>query len=82
MFAFREISALRNSISTNILIGDEADHGTLDAGGFEAFCNILLSLKNTNIFLISHTADQISGIANKILSVEKINGFTHINVEK
>ena len=82
MFAFREISALRNSVSTNILIGDEADHGTLDSSGFEAFCNILLSLKNTNIFLISHTADQVSGIANKILSVEKVNGFTHINVEK
>lgn len=82
MFAFREISALRNSVATNILIGDEADHGTLDSSGFEAFCNILLSLKNTNIFLISHTADQVSGIANKILAVEKINGFTHIKVEK
>ena len=82
MFAFREISALRNSVATNLLIGDEADHGTLDAGGFEAFCNILLSLKNTNIFLISHTAEQVSGIATKILSVEKINGFTHISVDK
>ena len=35
MFAFRELSKIRNSISTNILFLDEFTQGTLDIAGFE-----------------------------------------------
>ena len=80
MFAFRDLAKLRSSISTNILILDEFDHGTLDNTGFESVVEILKSCKDQNIFIISHTTDYFNAIADRNLIAIKKNNFSELKV--
>ena len=78
MFAFRDLSKIQSSISTNILILDEFDHGTLDNTGFESIVEILRSCKDENIFIISHSTDYFSAIADRNLVAVKKNNFSEL----
>ena len=78
MFAFRDLSKIQSSTSTNILILDEFDHGTLDNTGFESIVEILRSCKDENIFIISHSTDYFSAIADRNLVAVKKNNFSEI----
>ena len=80
MFSFRELTKIQSSISTNILVLDEFDRGTLDEQGFGSVVDILRSCKGENIFVISHSPDQFSTIADCIVTVKKVHGFSEINV--
>lgn len=81
MFTFREIARIQSSISTNILVLDEYDGGTLDQEGQEAIVDILKSCSDTNIFIISHSPDYYSSIADKHIIVKRNNGFSYIENE-
>ena len=76
MFAFRDLARIQSSISTNILILDEFDHGTLDNTGFESIVEILKSCTGQNIFIISHSTDYFSTIADRNLVALKKNNFS------
>lgn len=76
MFAFRELSKIRNSISTNILFLDEFTQGTLDIAGFETICEILKTCPNENIFIISHEYEMFQSVIDANMVLEKVNGFT------
>jgi energy-coupling factor transporter ATP-binding protein EcfA2 len=78
MFAFRDLSKIQSSTSTNILILDEFDHGTLDNTGFESIVEILRSCKDENIFIISHSTDYFSAIADRNLVAVKKNNFSEL----
>ena len=78
MFAFRDLARIQSSISTNILILDEFDHGTLDNTGFESIVEILKSCKGQNIFIISHSTDYFSTIADRNLVALKKNNFSEL----
>ena len=60
LFAWRRIAAMKNSITTNILILDEILDGSLDDQGTDAFLDIVGGLdKETNTFVISHKPKEI-----------------------
>lgn len=60
IFAFRELSSLRNATHCNILIFDEIADSSLDFSGWEAFLQILKDTsKKQNVFVISHKGDSI-----------------------
>lgn len=78
MFAFRELSKIQSSVSTNLLILDEFDRGTLDENGFQSNVDIIRSCVHENIIVISHSPDYFSTIADRIIYVKKEHGFSKI----
>lgn len=75
LFTFREIARMKNAINVNILICDEILDQSLDSVGVDNFFNIIGSLSNTNLFVISHREnmrDKFDGH----LHLEKKNNFT------
>lgn len=78
MFAFRDLAKIQASISTNILILDEFDHGTLDTQGFESIVEILRNCRDENIFIISHATDYFGAIADRNLVAVKKNNFSEL----
>ena len=60
LLAWREVSRLKNSANTNLLILDEVFDASLDALGSDDFLKLLNKLSEKNhIFVISHKADQL-----------------------
>jgi len=57
MFTWREIAKLKNSVNTNLLIMDEVGDSSLDADATETLWDILGDMEDTNIFVISHKAN-------------------------
>lgn len=83
LFSFRQISKLKNSINTNLLIFDEIMDGSLDSSGTDIFTNIISNLDSkTNVLVISHKNDQIADKFDRILSVEKVKNFSRIKETK
>lgn len=79
LFAWREITKMRNSSATNLLILDEVMDGSLDASGMDEFLKIVVELaKANNIFIISHKTDQISDKFAHTITFEKNKNFSRI----
>ena len=76
LFAFRELAKMRSSVSSNLLVLDEFDQGTLDEDGFNSVVNILKSCEGQNIFVISHSTAEFDQIADRSLAARKVNGFS------
>jgi len=54
LFAWRDLSRLRNSSACNLLVLDEIGSSSLDADGVQAFMKIVSNLDKTNVVVISH----------------------------
>lgn len=78
LFAFRNISKLRNSLVTNILIMDEIFDSSLDNDGIDCLFKLLGNLKETNVFIITPKGEQIAERFDRIISFQKIKNFSHI----
>lgn len=77
LFAWRSISRLRNSTSTNLLILDEVFDGSLDAQGNEELLKIIQTLtEGNNVFVISHKTDAYIDKFERILRFEKQKNFS------
>jgi len=77
LFAWRAISRMRNSVSTNILIMDEIMDSSLDMSGTEEFLKILNDLTNdTNIFIISHKGDTVLDKFDHVIRFKKTKNFS------
>lgn len=77
MLTWREIAGLKNSASTNLLFLDEILDASLDATVLDLLMHILHSMKDSNIFVISHR----EGLQDKfrhVIRLEKRNNFTVI----
>ena len=78
LFAWREISKIKNSTNTNLLIMDEIFDSSLDGYGTDDFLKIVrFIIKDSNIFVISHK----NGLEDKFESVikfEKVKGFSRM----
>lgn len=59
LMTWREIAKIKNSLNTNLLIMDEVFDSSLDQEGVDAFIDILPSLGDTNVFVVSHTPDKL-----------------------
>lgn len=77
LMAMRDLSKLRSSTSCNIITVDEFD-GVLDTDGKIAFMEILKSISDTSIYIISHAYEEYNTYANRNFVVEKQNGFTRL----
>lgn len=77
LFTWREISRLRNSASTNLVIFDEIGDSSLDENGFECFMKILAEEKAKQcVILISHSPEKIAGKCDRVYSYKKEKNFT------
>lgn len=75
MFTWRQISKMKNSTSTNLLILDETFDSSLDETGIENLLKIIKTLgDDTNVFIISHKGDILEDkFPNKIEFIKEKN---------
>lgn len=77
LFTWREISRLRNSAATNVVIFDEIGDSSLDSEGFECFMKILSEEKEKQcVVIISHSPEKIAGKCDRIYEYAKVKNFT------
>ena len=80
LFTWREIARMKNSVSCNILLFDEVFDSSLDDFGTDYFTKIIkYVIKDTNVFVISHKTDELIDKFDRIITFEKIKGFSKIN---
>ena len=79
LFVWRHISQLRNSCATNLLVVDEVLDSSLDEEGCESALSLFRSMKDSNIFLISHRDSIQDSRFDKILRVKKERQFSTIS---
>lgn len=76
MLTWRDIAAMRNSASSNLLFMDEILDSSLDEEGIEDFLKILREISKTcNVFIISHRQSTIDGVDN-IIQAKLVKNFT------
>jgi DNA repair exonuclease SbcCD ATPase subunit len=78
LMTWREIAKTRNNMSTNLLIFDEIFDSSMDQAGVDAFVDLLSDIKNTNVFIISHTPDKLADKFKSSISFGKVNGFSKL----
>lgn len=78
ILAWREIALLKNGTSCNILFFDEIADASMDNDGVEHFAKALNSLKNTNVWIITHTPAKLENYARGYIQLDKVDGFTII----
>jgi DNA repair exonuclease SbcCD ATPase subunit len=80
LFTWREIARMKNSVSTNLLILDEVFDSSLDNTGTDYFTKIIkYVIRDTNVFVISHKTDELIDKFDRIITFEKVKGFSKIN---
>jgi DNA repair exonuclease SbcCD ATPase subunit len=80
LLAWRDIAKMKNSVNCNLLILDEIFDSSLDSGGIDEVLKLLNALgSKTNVFVISHKADQIVDKFTNTLTFEKKNNFSKIS---
>ena len=78
MLTWRDISRMRNSVSTNILLLDETFDGSLDDQGNEDVLHILKNLiKDMNLFMISHKFNMADKF-DRVIEFRDEKGFSKI----
>lgn len=77
LFAWRDIARLRNSVASNLLLMDEVLDSSLDDDGIDDFFKILKTLdQDTNVFVISHKADQVIDKFDDVIEFKKVKNFS------
>lgn len=77
LFTFREITRMKNSASSNLLIMDEIGDNSMDAEGVDDLVKIINGTENSNIFIISHNSKLIEQFDDSIEFILK-NNFTQV----
>lgn len=75
LFAFRQVTEMKNSANCSLLFLDEMGDNALDINAKEAFVNILSNLGHGNNFVISHNAPDTS-MYESVISISKKNDFS------
>jgi DNA repair exonuclease SbcCD ATPase subunit len=78
LFTWRAVSKLRNSINTNLLIMDEVLDGSIDTDAKDAFFQILGTMSDTNVFVISHMGDSLFEKFDSVIKFEKSKNFSRM----
>jgi DNA repair exonuclease SbcCD ATPase subunit len=78
LFAWRELTKIRNSTTSNLIIFDEILDGSMDAIGIECFQNLLRKENTANIFVITHKLDQYTDKFENVLRFQKKKNFSYI----
>jgi DNA repair exonuclease SbcCD ATPase subunit len=79
LLAWREIAKMKNSVNCNLLILDEIFDSSQDSVGTDEVLKLLNALgTKTNVFVISHKADQIVDKFSNTMGFEKKNNFSKL----
>jgi len=77
LFTWRNISRIRNSSSTNLLILDETFDSSLDVDGLDNLMRILGTLPDgTNTFVITHKTDELADKFKSTIEFTKVKNFS------
>lgn len=80
LFTWRQVSRMKNSAATNLLILDEVMDSSMDSVGTDALMNILSSLEEgSNCFVISHNHTALLGKFDRTLQFQKIGNFSSVS---
>ena len=79
IFTWRAIAAMKNSVNTNLIVLDEVADSGLDSDGFDACIDLFHSMKNNNIFVVSHR--NIVEKFDHSIHIQMKNNFTEINLD-
>lgn len=77
IFTWRAIAAMKNSVNANLIVLDEVADASMDTEGFDQCVNLFHSMKNNNVFVVSHR-EVISDKFDTVLKFEKKNNFTTV----
>ena len=77
MMAWADIARMRNAVSTNLSIYDEAD-AAMDNEGSQMFLELLSLTKDKCNVIISHKGDLLRDKVDNVIEFEIINNFTRI----
>lgn len=78
LLAWREMSLMKNNMSCNLLFFDEIVDASMDTDGVELFARAISSLKNTNVWNITHTPEKLENYMRSHIRLDKTDGFTII----
>nr|BDD45189.1 hypothetical protein 33 [bacterium] len=79
LFTWRDITKMRNSASTNLLILDEIFDSSLDDAGTEFFTKIIrYVIQDAHVFVISHKTDGIIDQFDRVMRFDKVKGFSKL----
>jgi DNA repair exonuclease SbcCD ATPase subunit len=84
-FAFRDFVASRSGITSNILMLDEYMDSNLCSKAIKELMNILteFNIKNKqDIFIVSHRPELTENLFNRVITVEKTDGVSKINIKQ
>jgi DNA repair exonuclease SbcCD ATPase subunit len=77
LFTWRSIAKIKNSVNTNLLILDEVFDSSLDTFGVDCLVQLLSSMSDSNIFIISHKGDAMQDKFQQVVKFEKKGNFSH-----
>jgi chromosome segregation ATPase len=81
LFAWRAVASVRNTTNTNLLLFDEILDGSLDATAVEYFLNLVREIgQDHNIFVITHKSDLFVDKFDRVVKVQKVNGYSILDV--
>lgn len=78
LFTWRDVAAKKNSVHTNLLIMDEVFDSSLDSQGAEDFLKLMQTLKNFNVFVISHRNEFLFDKFKSVIKFVKAKNFSQI----
>lgn len=78
MMTWRDIAKMKNAMDTNLLIMDEIFDSSLDQSGIDAFIDLLPAMKNTNVFVVSHTPDKLNDKFRSQMEIKLEGNFSRI----
>lgn len=83
LFTWRELSRMKNSAATNLLILDEIGESSLDEAGFDCFMRILKSERDSQCsMIISHRPEKIEPHVHRVYSYSKVGNFSELKVKE
>ena len=78
LLAWRDLSLLQNSMSCNLLFFDEITDASMDDEGTDIFAKMLTTLKDNNVFIITHKPEKLDNIARSTITIIKKDGYSQI----
>lgn len=79
MMAWRDVAKFKSDMNCNLLIMDEIFDSSVDAEGTQAFAELLKSVSDLNVFVITHTPEKLADSFRSCIRLEKKDGFTVIS---
>ena len=80
LFLFKEITSIKNSIETNVIIFDELFNSALDNEGIDSLKTLLNTLLDKQkVIVITHKQEFVDKFETNYL-VKKVNDFSHIQI--